>query len=141
MQSILHATRRDFYHVRFKGFCSHLTISEIFVILKWMSKKNKNKQIQKNFRHAIAAVNVLVFIFVCFNAALLLTGGWDDISIVVVVLLPLCSLISLGLAMVNVAKYKSEGRELVASIVALACSALLAGFVLIHPVVIQMIAG
>ena len=124
-----------------EDFGSHLTISEIFVILKWMSKKNKNKQIQKNFRHAIAAVNVLVFIFVCFNAALLLTGGWDDISIVVVVLLPLCSLISLGLAMVNVAKYKSEGRELVASIVALACSALLAGFVLIHPVIIQMIAG
>ena len=84
-----------------KDFGSHLTISEIFVILKWMSKKNKNKQIQKNFRHAIAAVNVLV----------------------------------------NVAKYKSEGRELVASIVALACSALLAGFVLIHPVVVQMIAG
>lgn len=106
-----------------------------------MPRKTKNKQIQKNFRHTVVVINILVFIFVCFNSALLVTGGWDDISVGVVVLLPLVSLISLGLSMVNVAKFKSEGRELVASIVALACSSLLAGVIMIYPVLIQAIAG
>ena len=84
-------------------------------------------------------IDVLILIFVCFFLALLMTGGWDDIPMGFVASLPLVALIALGVAMMNVSKYKSEGRELVGAIVTLACSTIFAGLAMIYPILVLAI--
>ncbi len=64
-----------------------------------------------------AAISLAV---TAFNFALMISGGWDDISIFLALLAPAAAATAFMVAVLNVVKYKSRGIELLPSIIMMA---------------------
>lgn len=78
------------------------------------------------------SLTAVAFISVFFELSLLFHGGWDDVNYTIVSATPLIATAALLLSIMNVVKYRSKSRDLVASLSMVAVSSLFFCFVMVY---------
>lgn len=102
--------------------------------------KTKTKRLTKRqltmMRHRMRIIEVflaaLAVAVVFFNFILTVTGGWDDVNHVMLLLAPLVAVMALALALFDVVRYKAEHNRIIAPLVIVAITS---GFYLIVAIV------
>lgn len=75
---------------------------------------------------------VLSFLFVLFESVVAFHGGWDDLNYDVICVTPIVALVSLVIALFNEIKYHAKGREIGATLTAVALSSLFFCFMMVY---------
>ena len=104
-------------------------------------KRVSHKKLSYNYKIFVHALNSFVALMIFINFAILFTGGWDDLRSVDILFLPIISIVAMVLSMINVQRHRSNGAELLCSIIALAASVLTVFIYFIYPAIIPLISA
>ena len=99
------------------------------MVNKKSTKKHKKPLLKREIltrRHNLKVLSALFvaisLAIVAFNFTLMVRGGWDDISITLALAGPTAGVVAFMISMINIAKYKSRGVELIPSVAIIAVS-------------------
>ena len=93
------------------------------MVNKKSTKKHKKRLLKRDIlirRHNLKVLSSLfvavALAVVAFNFALMVRGGWDDISMTLALAAPTAGVVAFMIASINIAKYQSRGIELIPSV-------------------------
>ena len=97
-----------------------------------MAKNKKPIKTMRKYLHLSSfGLSAVAFCLVFFELTLTMHGGWDDLSLLIIVLAPIIAILSVIIAVLNVTKYRAKKCELLPAISVVGISLLFFWYVMI----------